>query len=64
MDAIIKHSDTDLTGDCSSIECLQNPNGTPKSEDRHNLSRPDRYMLEKDRLDKRAVSWADVVLLC
>jgi hypothetical protein len=64
VDAIIKHSDTDLTGDCSLINFLQNPNSTPKSEDRHNSSRHDGYMLVKDRLDKRAVSWADVVLSC
>lgn len=64
VDAIIKHSDTDLTEDCCSIDFLQNPNGTPKSEDRHNISRPDGYLLVKDRLDKHAVSWADVVLSC
>jgi len=64
VDAIIKHSDTDLTEDCCSIDFLQNPNGTPKSEDRHNSSRPDGYLLVKDRLDKHAVSWADVVLSC
>jgi hypothetical protein len=64
VDAIIKHSDTDLTEDCCLINFLQNPNGTLKLEDRHNSSRPDGYLLVKDRLDKHAVSWADVVLSC
>jgi hypothetical protein len=34
------------------------------SADRHNATRPDGYMLVKDRLQERTVSWADVLLLC
>ena len=64
VDAIIKHSDPDLTKDRCSIDFLQNPNGTPKSEDRHNSSRPDGYLLVKNRLEEHTVSWADVVLSC
>jgi hypothetical protein len=49
--------------DCS-VDFLQNPNMAPKSSDRHNTSKPDGYLLMKDRVREDTVSWADVVLSC
>ena len=46
------------------IDFLQNPNMEPKSADRHNATRPDGYLLVKDRVQPGTVSWADVVLSC
>jgi hypothetical protein len=62
--AVIKNSTSNLTVMSCSIDFLQNPTITPKSADRHNASRPDGYMLAKDRLQGEIVSWADVVLSC
>jgi hypothetical protein len=62
VDAIIKHSD--LTDSPRSIDFLQNPNSAPKSAERHNATKPDGYLLVKDRLEQGVVSWADVVLSC
>jgi hypothetical protein len=53
-----------LTQVDSLIHFAQNPNMTPKSADRHNATRPDGYLLVKDRLQPGTVSWADVVLSC
>jgi hypothetical protein len=36
----------------------------PKSADRHNATRPDGYLLVKDKVQPGIVSWADVVLSC
>jgi len=62
VNAIIKHSD--LTDSRCSIDFLQNPNSAPKSAERHTATKPDGYLLVKDRLEQGVVSWADVVLSC
>ena len=36
----------------------------PMSADRHNATRPDGYLLAKDRMQEQTVSRADVVLSC
>lgn len=62
VDAIIKHSN--LTDSRRSTDFLQNPNSAPKSMERHNATKPDGYLLVKDRLEQGVVSWADVVISC
>jgi hypothetical protein len=61
IEAIIANSKSKLT--CS-VEFVQNPSKAPKSVDKYGATRPDGYMLVKDRLDKQNVSWGDVVLSC
>ncbi|KIM74927.1 hypothetical protein PILCRDRAFT_92352 [Piloderma croceum F 1598] len=61
---VIKNSTSNLTAKSCLINFLQNPTMAPKSADRHNASRPDGYMLVKDRLQGETVPWADVVLSC
>jgi hypothetical protein len=62
--AVIKNSPSNLTDKNCSIDFLQNPTMAPKSAERHNASRPDGYMLVKDRSQLETVSWADIVLSC
>ena len=62
--AVIKSSPLNLTDKSCLIDFLQNPTLAPKSAERYNSSRPDGYMLVKDRLQAETVSWADVVLSC
>jgi hypothetical protein len=62
--AVIKNSTSNLNAKNCSVDFLQNPTMSPKSADRHNASRPDGYMLVKDRLQGETVSWSDVVLSC
>jgi hypothetical protein len=62
VDAIMATSH--LTEEGCLIDFSQNPNMAPKSADRHNATRPDGYLLIKDRLQPGTVSWADVVLSC
>jgi hypothetical protein len=62
--AVIKNLTSNLTAKSCSIDFLQNPTMAPKSADRHNASRPDGYMLVKDRFQEETISWAVVVLSC
>jgi hypothetical protein len=64
VEAIIANSDSKLTASDCSVDFLQNPTMAPMSSDRHNATRPDGYLLVKDRLQERTVSWADVLLSC
>jgi hypothetical protein len=62
--AIIEDSNLNFTARDCALDFLQNPNITPKSSDRGNTSKPDGYLLMKDRVREDKVSWADVVLSC
>lgn len=64
VDAIIANSSFNLTSPDCSTDFLQNPTMAPMSADRHNATRPDGYLLVKDRIQRETVSWADVVLSC
>jgi len=58
VDAIIANSK--LKKDHCIIDFLQNPNMEPKSADRHNATRPDGYLLVKDRVQPglfRGLMW-------
>ena len=63
VEAIIANSHAKLTKHDRSIDFLQNPNRAPTSTERHNASRPDGYLLVKNR-KPGPVLWADVVLSC
>lgn len=52
-----------LATDNCLVEFLHNPTMAPTSVERHNMTRPDGYLVLKDR-DKKLVSWADVLLSC
>jgi hypothetical protein len=62
--AVIMSSSSKLTVDDCSIELVHNPSIAPMSADRYNATRPDGYLLVKDRLGGVNISWADVVLSC
>jgi hypothetical protein len=62
VEAIIANSDR--TKDDRSVDFLQNPTRVPISAERHNLSRPDGYLVLKDRNEKESLRWADIVLSC
>jgi hypothetical protein len=66
IDAIIANSDSKLTAVDWSTEFVQNPSRAPTSADRYNATRPDGYLLVKDRVDMSGniVSWADIALSC
>jgi hypothetical protein len=64
VDAVIANSNSKLTADNCSVDFLQNPYMTPMSTVMHNVTKPDGYMLVKDRLKSKNVSWADIVLSC
>lgn len=63
VEAIIVNSQAKLTERDRSTDYLQNPNRAPMSTKRHNASRPDGFLLLKDR-NQGALSWADVAVLC
>ena len=62
VDTIITNSK--LTSDNCLIEFLQNPAMVPELIERHNMTRPDGYLVLKDRREGDAVSWADILLSC
>jgi hypothetical protein len=64
--AVISNSDLKLTADDCSLELEQNPSMAPTSADRYNATRPDGYLVVKDRLDVNGniPSWADIDLSC
>jgi hypothetical protein len=64
VDAIIANSNSKLTADNCSVDFLQNPYMAPESTHRHNATKPDGYILVKDRLKSKSVSWVDIVLSC
>jgi hypothetical protein len=64
VDAIIMNSNSTLTARDRSVDFLQNPTMAPTSSERHNASRPDGYLLVKDRALVERVSWADILLSC
>ncbi|KAF9513153.1 hypothetical protein BS47DRAFT_1362609 [Hydnum rufescens UP504] len=55
---------TKLTTDEWSVELVQNPSRAPTSAERYNTTRPDGYLLLKDRSDSGSISWADIALSC
>ncbi|KAF9507779.1 hypothetical protein BS47DRAFT_1385014 [Hydnum rufescens UP504] len=55
---------SELTTDNCSVEIVQNPSRAPTSAERYNATRPDGYLLLKDRSDRAGVSWADIALSC
>lgn len=63
VEAIIANSQAKLTERDRSTDYLQNPNRAPTSTERHNASRPDGFLLLKDR-NQGALSWADVAVSC
>jgi hypothetical protein len=63
VDKIVANSQSKLTKDDRSTDFLQNPSRAPTSAERHNASRPDGYLLVKDR-KQGGVSWDDVVVSC
>ena len=63
VDEIVANSQSKLTKADRSTDFVQNPSRAPTSVERHNASRPDGYLLVKDR-KPGSVSWADVVLSC
>ena len=62
VNAIIANSNSTLNQHNYSAIFLQNPNIAPTSAYRHNMTRPDGYMVLKSRLQGNTLSWADVVL--
>jgi len=64
--AIVANSDSKLTVDDCTLELEQNPSMAPTSADRYNASRPDGYLVVKDRFDAngKTPSWADIALSC
>jgi len=69
--AIIANSDGNLKEDMRTLDFLQNPYHTPTSAERRNDSRPDGYLVLKDRKKvmskdgtKENIHWADIVLSC
>ena len=68
VDVIVANSDGKLK---STVDFLQNPTRAPTSAERYNESRPDGYLVLKDRTTKRTkdgknedILWADVALSC
>ena len=69
--AIVANSGGNLKKDNQTVDFLQNPNLTPISADRRNESRPDGYLVLKDRTremskdgKKEDILWADIALSC
>ena len=69
--AIVANSGGRLKEENCTIDFLQNPNLAPTSTERCNESRPDGYLVLKDRnkrmskIGKREnILWADIALLC
>jgi hypothetical protein len=61
--AIIADRNSNLTANSRTIDFEQNPNMTPTSAEREDLSRPDGFMLLKSRTGD-GILWADIVLSC
>ena len=53
-----------LAADNCLVEFLHNPTMAPTSIERHNMTRPDGYLVLKDGGNGKLVSWADVLLSC
>ncbi|KAF9508712.1 hypothetical protein BS47DRAFT_1365754 [Hydnum rufescens UP504] len=49
--------------DCS-VNLDQNPSRALTSAASHNATRPDGYLLLKDRLNDKVISWVDIALSC
>ncbi|KAF9508393.1 hypothetical protein BS47DRAFT_1416692 [Hydnum rufescens UP504] len=64
VDVIIANSNLKLTTKDCSVNLDQNPSSTPTLAARYNATRPDGYLLLKDRFDDKIISWADIALLC
>jgi hypothetical protein len=69
--AIVADSDGKLKEDMRTVDFLQNPSQVTTSADRHNESRPDGYLVLKDRTkemlkdgEKEDICWADIALSC
>lgn len=62
VDAIIANSE--LKSASMMVEFLHQPNKSPVSSATHNQTRPDGYLVLKNRLLTRDVSWADILLPC
>jgi hypothetical protein len=69
--AIIANSGGKLKDDKCTVDFLQNPSRAPTSAERYNESRPDGYLVFKDRNRKMSkdgkmedVLWADIALSC
>jgi hypothetical protein len=71
VDAIVANSGGKLQEDKRTVDFLQNPSQAPTSADRRNESRPDGYLVLKDRIKqmpkdgkKEDILWADIALSC
>jgi hypothetical protein len=62
VDAIINNSK--LSRDDSLVEFMQNPSSVPMSNNRHNATRPDGYLVLKSRSLGTTISWNDILLSC
>ena len=62
VDTIIDNSN--LTTHDWLIQFLQNPAMAPTSAERHNMTRPDGYLVLKDKDKGAMVSWSDILLSC
>ena len=65
--AIVANSGGKLKEDNRTVDFLQNPSRTPTSADRRNDSRPDGYLVFKDRNQDGKnddIRWADIALSC
>jgi hypothetical protein len=66
--AIIANSGGKLKKDMCTVDFLQNPSRAPTSAERHNGSRPDGYLMLKDRIKEifkdETIFWADIALSC
>ena len=62
---VIANSNSKLNADHCTLELEQNPSMVPTSADRYNASRPDGYLVVKDRFDVngKMPSWADIALV-
>ena len=60
--AIVLASRGKRTESDQSVDYIQHPNQVLASAERHNASRPDGYLVLKDR--KGDIQWADIVLSC
>ena len=63
MVAIVANSGGKLKEDNRTLDFLHNPSQAPTSDERHNESKPDSFLVLKDGI-KEDILWADIALSC
>ncbi|KAF9508106.1 hypothetical protein BS47DRAFT_1417726, partial [Hydnum rufescens UP504] len=64
VEAIIANSNLKLPAKDCSVNLDQNPSRALMSAARYNATRPNSYLLLKDKFNKMAISWVDIALSC